>query len=35
MGTWPPSNPNWFKQMDFMATMGPALGMMGGAGGGA
>ena len=34
-GSWPPANPNWFKQQEMMAKMGPMLGMMGGAGGGA
>ncbi len=34
-GSWPPANPNWFKQQEMMAKMGPMLGMMGGGGGGA
>ncbi len=29
-GSWPPANPNWFKQQEMMAKMGPMLGMMGG-----
>ena len=29
-GSWPPANPNWFKQQEMMARMGPMLGMMGG-----
>jgi len=32
-GTWPPTNPNWFKQQEIMAKIGPFLG--GGFGGGA
>lgn len=35
MGTWPPANPNWFKQQEMMAQLGPFMGMMGGGGGGA
>jgi large subunit ribosomal protein L7/L12 len=31
-GSWPPANPNWFKQQEMMARMGPMLGMMGGGG---
>jgi large subunit ribosomal protein L7/L12 len=34
-GSWPPANPNWFKQQEMMAKMGPMLGMLGGGGGGA
>lgn len=34
-GSWPPANPNWFKQQEMMAKLGPALGMMGGGGGAA
>jgi large subunit ribosomal protein L7/L12 len=30
MGTWPPANPNWFKQQEMMAQLGPFMGMMGG-----
>lgn len=34
-GTWPPANPNWFKQQDLMASLGPFMGQMGmGMGGG-
>ena len=33
-GTWPPANPNWFKQQELMATLGPFMGQMGGGGGG-
>ena len=34
-GTWPPANPNWFKQQDLMSSLGPFMGMgMGGGGGG-
>ena len=34
-GTWPPANPNWFKQQDLMASLGPfAMGGGGGGGGG-
>ena len=33
-GSWPPANPNWFKQQEMMAQMGPMLGMLGGGGGG-
>ena len=33
-GTWPPANPNWFKQQELMASLGPFMGMMGGGGGG-
>ena len=32
-GTWPPANPNWFKQQEMMARLGPMMGMMGGGGG--
>merc|ERR1711957_595091 len=33
--TWPPANPNWFKQQDLMASLGPfAMGGGGGGGGG-
>lgn len=31
-GTWPPANPNWFKQQEMMAKLGPMMGMMGGGG---
>ena len=31
-GTWPPANPNWFKQQEMMAQLGPMMGMMGGGG---
>lgn len=33
-GTWPPANPNWFKQQDLMSSLGPFMGSMGGGGGG-
>mgnify|MGYP000055953205 CR=1 FL=1 len=34
-GTWPPANPNWFKQQDLMSSLGPFMGQMGmGMGGG-
>ena len=33
-GTWPPANPNWFKQQDLMASLGPFMGQMGFGGGG-
>lgn len=34
-GTWPPLNPNWFKQQELMAKVGPFLNSMGaGVGGG-
>lgn len=29
-GSWPPANPNWFKQQEMMARLGPMMGMMGG-----
>ena len=29
-GSWPPANPNWFKQQELMASLGPFMGMMGG-----
>lgn len=29
-GTWPPANPNWFKQQDLMSSLGPFMGQMGG-----
>jgi large subunit ribosomal protein L7/L12 len=32
-GSWPPANPNWFKQQEMMARLGPMMGMMGGGGG--
>ena len=32
-GTWPPANPNWFKQQELMSSLGPFMGMMGGGGG--
>eukprot|EP00343_Euplotes_focardii_P011826 CAMPEP_0205831176 /NCGR_PEP_ID=MMETSP0206-20130828/43293_1 /ASSEMBLY_ACC=CAM_ASM_000279 /TAXON_ID=36767 /ORGANISM="Euplotes focardii, Strain TN1" /LENGTH=242 /DNA_ID=CAMNT_0053135553 /DNA_START=92 /DNA_END=816 /DNA_ORIENTATION=- len=31
-GTWPPLNPNWFKQQDLMAQLGPLMGSFGGGG---
>lgn len=31
-GTWPPMNPNWFKQQEFMSQLGPLMGSMGGGG---
>ena len=35
-GTWPPLNPNWFKQQELMAKVGPFIGgFAGGAAGGA
>ena len=34
-GSWPPANPNWFKQQEMMAKLGPMMGMMGGGGGAA
>lgn len=34
-GSWPPANPNWFKQQEMMAKLGPMMGMLGGGGGGA
>ena len=34
-GTWPPANPNWFKQQELMSSLGPFMGMMGGGGGAA
>lgn len=33
-GTWPPANPNWFKQQDLMSSLGPFMGQMGMGGGG-
>ena len=33
-GTWPPANPNWFKQQELMASIGPFMGQMGMSGGG-
>ena len=33
-GTWPPANPNWFKQQELMSSLGPFMGQMGGAMGG-
>lgn len=27
-GTWPPFNPNWFKQQEMMAKLGPFLLML-------
>jgi large subunit ribosomal protein L7/L12 len=36
-GTWPPLNPNWFKQQELMAQVGPfmeSMGMRSGGGGG-
>ena len=32
-GSWPPANPNWFKQQEMLARVGPALGLMGGGAG--
>lgn len=32
-GTWPPLNPNWFKQQELMSQVGPFLGGMGLGGG--
>lgn len=29
-GSWPPANPNWFKQQEMMAQLGPMMGMFGG-----
>ena len=34
VGTWPPANPNWFKQQELMSSLGPFMGQMGGGGGG-
>ena len=34
-GIWPTANPNWFKQQELMASLGPFMGGFGGAGGGA
>mmetsp|Transcript_30132 Transcript_30132/g.21872 ORF Transcript_30132/g.21872 Transcript_30132/m.21872 type:complete len:141 (+) Transcript_30132:410-832(+) len=31
-GTWPPANPNWFKQQELMSSLGPFMGQMGGGG---
>ena len=31
-GSWPPANPNWFKQQEMMAQLGPMMGMLGGGG---
>ena len=33
-GTWPPANPNWFKQQELMSSLGPFMGQMGGGMGG-
>mmetsp|Transcript_8533 Transcript_8533/g.14388 ORF Transcript_8533/g.14388 Transcript_8533/m.14388 type:complete len:90 (+) Transcript_8533:378-647(+) len=33
-GTWPPANPNWFKQQELMSQLGPFMGQMGGGMGG-
>ena len=33
-GTWPPANPNWFRQQELMSSLGPFMGQMGGMGGG-
>jgi hypothetical protein len=33
-GLWPPANPNWFKQQEMLAQLGPMMGMMGMGGGG-
>jgi len=33
-GQWPPANPNWFKQQEMLAQLGPMMGVAGfGAGG--
>lgn len=32
-GTWPPLNPNWFKQQELAAQLGPFMGGFAGAGG--
>ena len=32
-GNWPPANPNWFKQQEMMAKLGPMLGGFGFGGG--
>ena len=32
-GSWPPANPNWFKQQELMSQLGPFMGSMGGGGG--
>jgi large subunit ribosomal protein L7/L12 len=32
-GTWPPLNPNWFKQQELMAQVAPFMGLGGGQGG--
>ena len=29
-GTWPPLNPNWFKQQELMSQLGPFMGSIGG-----
>lgn len=34
-GTWPPLNPNWFKQQELMSQISPFIGVGGGGGGGA
>ena len=34
-GTWPPANPNWFRQQELMSQLGPFMGSMGGGGGAA
>ena len=28
-GSWPPANPNWFKQQEMLARLGPVMGMQG------
>ena len=28
-GTWPPLNPNWFKQQELMSKVGPFIGGLG------
>ncbi|CDW85761.1 ribosomal protein l7 l12 c-terminal domain containing protein [Stylonychia lemnae] len=28
-GSWPPANPNWFKQQEMLAQLGPAMSQMG------
>ena len=32
-GTWPPMNPNWFKQQELMSQLGPFMGGFSGGGG--
>ena len=33
-GSWPPANPNWFKQQELMSQLGPFMGQFGGGMGG-